>query len=67
MAGKAYATKGTETALKCGFEELYLKEIVSFTIPANLRSRKVMEKIGMAHDPTGDFDHHELPKGHQRS
>lgn len=34
-----------------------LGEIVSFTTPANVRSRRVMEAIGMTHDPADDFDH----------
>lgn len=47
-----------------GFNALGLREIVSFTVPANRRSRRVMEKIGMARDPAGDFDHPALPEGH---
>ena len=34
-----------------------LDEIVSFTVPANQRSWSVMERIGMVHDATDDFDH----------
>lgn len=34
-----------------------LDEIVSFTTPDNLPSRRVMTAIGMAHDPVDDFDH----------
>jgi RimJ/RimL family protein N-acetyltransferase len=30
---------------------------VSFTSAANERSRAVMERIGMSHDPADDFDH----------
>jgi RimJ/RimL family protein N-acetyltransferase len=44
-----------------GFETLGLNEFVSFTVPANTRSRRVMEKLGMAHDPADDFDHPRLP------
>ena len=32
-----------------GFKVLELAEIVSFTVPRNARSRRVMEKIGMTH------------------
>jgi RimJ/RimL family protein N-acetyltransferase len=38
-----------------------LDEIVSFTVPQNVRSRRVMEKLGMTHDPSDDFDHPLLP------
>src|SRR3989442_57114 len=46
-----------------GFDTLGLAEIVSFTVPANLRSRRVMERIGMTHSPDDDFDHPALPEG----
>lgn len=63
--GKGYATEGAKAALAYGFEELKLKEIVAFTTPDNLRSRKIMEKLGMTHDPIDDFDHPMLPKDHK--
>jgi RimJ/RimL family protein N-acetyltransferase len=63
--GRGYATEGARAALAFGFQELGLAEIVSFTVPDNIRSRRVMEKIGMRHDPAGDFDHPVLPEGHR--
>jgi RimJ/RimL family protein N-acetyltransferase len=65
--GKGYATEGAEAALKYGFEIVGLKEIVSFTVPANVRSIRVMEKIGMKRDFNGDFDHPYLPPNHKLS
>jgi RimJ/RimL family protein N-acetyltransferase len=62
--GRGYATEGARAALSFGFNELGLAEIVSFTVPANMRSRRVMEKIGMTHTPADDFDHPLLPEGH---
>jgi RimJ/RimL family protein N-acetyltransferase len=62
--GQGYATEGARAALAFGFESLGLEEIVSFTVPANLPSRRVMEKIGMTHDPADDFDHPFLPEEH---
>ena len=38
-----------------GFESLGLEQIVSFTVPANAPSRRVMEKLGMTHDENDDF------------
>ena len=61
---RGLATEGARAVLRYGFEELGLHEIVSFTVPANLPSRRVMEKLGMRHDPAGDFDHPRLPEGH---
>jgi ribosomal-protein-alanine N-acetyltransferase len=43
---------------------LHADEIVSFTVPTNARSRRVMEKIGMTHAPSDNFDHPVLPEGH---
>jgi RimJ/RimL family protein N-acetyltransferase len=55
--GFGYATEGARTVLDFAFRELGLDEVVSFTVPANLRSRRVMEKVGMVHNPADDFDH----------
>lgn len=62
--GKGYATEGAKAVLRYGFDTLGLEEIVSFTVVKNLRSRHVMEKIGMRHDVIDDFDHPQLPEGH---
>lgn len=62
--GQGLATEGAREALRLGFEVHGLLEIVSFTVPGNMRSRRVMEKIGMSHDPVDDFDHPRLPEGH---
>jgi RimJ/RimL family protein N-acetyltransferase len=62
--GRGYATEGARAALRFGFDELELSEIVSYTSVENLRSRRVMEKIGMTHCPDDDFDHPMVPQGH---
>jgi RimJ/RimL family protein N-acetyltransferase len=62
--GRGYAPEAARAALRFGFEEIGLDEIVSFTVPANARSRRVMEKLGMRHDPADDFDHPGLPAAH---
>lgn len=61
--GRGYATEGARAALAHGFETLGLEEIVSFTVPANQRSRGVMEKLCMHRDPRDDFDHPWMPEG----
>jgi RimJ/RimL family protein N-acetyltransferase len=58
-----YATEAAMAALSFGFSECGLSEIVSFTVPQNAASRRVMEKIGMTHDPGDDFEHPKLAKG----
>ncbi len=62
--GKGLATEGARAVLDYAFTELRLPEVVSFTTVANLRSRRVMEKLGMTHDPADEFDLPGLPKGH---
>ncbi len=62
--GHGYATEAARAALRFGFETVGLDEIVSFTVPANERSWRVMERLGMTRDPEDDFDHPRLPDGH---
>lgn len=61
--GLGFATEAARAALAHGFGPLGLEEIVSFTVPMNARSRSVMEKIGLQHDPADDFDHPMLAPG----
>ena len=62
--GKGFATEAGRECLRFAFESLALEEVVSFTVPANRRSRAVMERLGMRRDAPGDFDHPRLPHGH---
>lgn len=62
--GQGLAAEGAKAVLNHAFEVLNLEEVVSFTSAANARSRRVMEKIGMTHNPADDFDHPNLPEGH---
>ncbi len=62
--GQGLATEGARAVVHYGFETLGLDELVSFTVPANVRSRRVMEKLGMTHDALEDFDHPRFPPGH---
>lgn len=60
--GRGLATEAGRAALKYGFEQLQLREIVAFTVPANKRSRRVMEKIGLSFSE--EFDHPLITEGH---
>jgi RimJ/RimL family protein N-acetyltransferase len=60
--GQGYATEAAQAALDYGFATLGLTEIVALTVPANWRSRRVMERLGMVRSPEEDFDHR-LPEG----
>jgi ribosomal-protein-alanine N-acetyltransferase len=56
-----FATEAATAALAHGFGSLGLGEIVSFAVEGNAASRSVMTRIGMRHEPEGDFDHPALP------
>jgi len=62
--GQGLATEGARAVVRYAFQELRLDEIVSFTVPANRRSTRVMQKIGMTRDAADDFEHPNLPIGH---
>jgi RimJ/RimL family protein N-acetyltransferase len=62
--GRGYAIEAARLVVTFAFEELSLPEIISFTTVHNIRSRRVMEKLGMTHDVADDFDHPTLPEGH---
>lgn len=62
--GQGLATEGGQEIIRYAFEVLELEALVSFTAAVNLRSQRVMEKLGMTHDPAEDFDHPRLPEGH---
>src|SRR5215472_5620889 len=61
--GRGYATEAARAALDYGFDKLGLREIVALTVPANQRSRGVMERLGMTRAPEDDFDHPRIPEG----
>ena len=59
--GKGFASEAARGALRVGFQLLSLREIVSFTSLRNLRSRNVMERLGMR--ASGTFEHPQVPEG----
>ena len=58
--GRGYATEAARAVLAWARRHLEVEEIVSFTVTANERSRAVMRRLGMGHDPADDFDHPRL-------
>lgn len=63
--GHGYASEAARQCLALGFRELNLGSIVAITVPANLRSRAVMERLGMKRVEDGDFDLPSIPMGHR--
>lgn len=61
---RGFATEGARAVLTYAFETLRLNQVAAFTTERNVPSRRVMEKIGMTHNPADDFDHPQLEQGH---
>jgi RimJ/RimL family protein N-acetyltransferase len=61
--GQGYASEAARAALEFGFGALGLEQIVSFTSRENVRSRRLMEHLGMSRDPEEDFEHPLVPEG----
>ncbi|MGA3401117.1 MAG: GNAT family protein [Acetobacteraceae bacterium] len=61
--GRGLATEAATLALQDG-ARLDLQQIVAITVPANLRSRAVMQRLGMRRAASDDFDHPGVPDGH---
>ena len=62
--GNGFATEAARACLADGFGRVGLDEVVSFTYEKNWRSRAVMERLWMRHDPAEDFVHPALA-GHR--
>lgn len=58
--GQGLASEGAKAVLDWGFANLDATELVAITARTNLRSQRVMQKIGMTHEPARDFDHPRL-------
>lgn len=52
---QGYATEAASACLEYARRELGMKEICSFTSLPNIRSQRIMQKIGMSR--SGEFDH----------
>jgi ribosomal-protein-alanine N-acetyltransferase len=61
--GRGFAPEAAKAAVADGFDRVGLAEVVSFTAAVNHTSRRVMEKIGMKHDPGDDFEHPSVAAG----
>ena len=61
--GHGLATEAARACLEFGFRRASLREIVSFTSLHNIRSQRLMQKLGMT--TSGEFDHPMLPDGHR--
>jgi RimJ/RimL family protein N-acetyltransferase len=62
--GNGYASEAARALLAFGFKDLSLTEIIAFTAESNIRSRAVMDRIGMRRDAARDFNHPALAEDH---
>jgi len=58
--GQGYARDAAARSLDWGWANLSVDHIVAITVPANSRSRGLMQRLGMHRVEDGDFDHPEL-------
>lgn len=61
--GHGFASEGARASLAWCWANLDTPTVMAITVPANRRSRAVMERIGMAHVEGADFDHPGVPEG----
>ncbi|MBU1700370.1 MAG: GNAT family N-acetyltransferase [Candidatus Eisenbacteria bacterium] len=59
---KGYATEGATEMLKIGFKERGLEKIIAHTLAGNIRSQRVMKKIGMTLEKSFVYNESTLPK-----
>ncbi|MBF7730962.1 GNAT family N-acetyltransferase [Pseudomonas sp. N040] len=58
------ASEAARAALEFAFVRLNLPQVLAFTVPANLPSQALMQRLGMQRDPGEDFLHPLLPRDH---
>jgi len=53
--GRGYATEAARACVRFGFEQLNLERIVAVVQPANVASRRVLEKCGLTYTGMGYY------------
>jgi RimJ/RimL family protein N-acetyltransferase len=61
--GRGYASEGAAAVMQFAFDHLRFPSVVALTAAINLRSRAVMQRLGMTYDPGDDFEHPRLAAG----
>jgi RimJ/RimL family protein N-acetyltransferase len=65
--GQGYATEAAAACLEWAWANLDAARVVSITVPANARSWRVMERLGMTRRPDLDFAHPKFAPDHRLS
>jgi RimJ/RimL family protein N-acetyltransferase len=63
--GRGLAYEAAHAVAEHAFSELRLPELVAYTAVGNHRSRRLMVRLGMHHDPAEDFLHPRLGADHR--
>jgi RimJ/RimL family protein N-acetyltransferase len=61
---RGLAREAAAASIRFAFQDLGLAELVAYTAAGNLRSRTLMERLGMRRDPAEDFVHPRLAPEH---
>ena len=61
--GQGYAREAAQATLDWCWSTLAVPGVLTFTVAANERSCRLMERLGMTRRPDRDFDHPDLPLG----
>lgn len=63
--GKGITLEAAKAWLDFAFHELKLEEVIAYTAHNNMKSRRVMEKLGMSRNPSEDFRITSLERDHR--
>jgi len=63
--GKGYATEAAAAVINFAFKVRNYDEVVAITSVLNLRSQRVMQRLGMTCNPADDFDAPNFEEGHR--
>jgi RimJ/RimL family protein N-acetyltransferase len=62
--GRGLALEAARVSARFGFGALGLSGLLAYTAAGNVRSQRLMERLGMTRDPAEDFMHPKLAAGH---
>jgi RimJ/RimL family protein N-acetyltransferase len=65
--GQGYALEAACACIEWAWANLDVSRVVSFTVPANVPSWRLMERLGMERRPDLDFAHPRFPADHPLS
>jgi RimJ/RimL family protein N-acetyltransferase len=65
--GRGYAVEAARACIAWAWGNLGVDRVVSFTVPANAPSWRLMERLGMVRRPDLDFAHPRFPPDHPLS